>query len=330
MNVLDRNEAQFSPDYCGRTTLTFARGEGAFLVNRTGPVRAIRSVVGANSGPMSERQQVFYDRRTDETTYLRVHPIPGIMSFWDYSAAASGMRYQNNNNPAGVIVDGRPDAVAPGPLRWESVDGPQGAATHVFSWEGTLGTAGFTSFYRDDASAKACEGDADGSFRGASGPHVTTPIGTTDGTNPAERLTASRVTFFDAPGRSRGQARDREVRYPLAVSRPAPARAVAGRIKLMRVRVTRTGAIRMAVRVNGRGRVSAAVIRKGRRSVGTKAAKRTRAAGTVRLNVGLNKAGRRLAQARRRGLVVRVKLGFRPSAGKATSRTRAVRVRVRR
>ncbi len=70
--------------------------------------------------------------------------------------------------------------------------------------------------------------------------------------------------------------------------------------------------------------------RKGKRRVGTKAAKRTRAAGTVRLTVRLNKTGRRLARARRRGLVVRVKLGFRPSAGKATSRSRAVRVRVRR
>ena len=127
VNVLDRNEAQFAPDFCGRTTLTFARGEGAFLVNRTGPVRAIRSVVGANSGPMSERQQVFYDRRTDETTYLRVHPIPGIMSFWDYSAAASGMRYANNNNPAGVIVDGQPRRRR-GRARcgWESVDGRPG------------------------------------------------------------------------------------------------------------------------------------------------------------------------------------------------------------
>jgi len=328
VNVLDRNEAQFAPDYCGRTTLTFARGEGAFLVNRSGPVRAIRSALGANSGPMSERQHVFYDRRTDETTYLRVHPIPGIMSFWDYSAAASGMRYTNNNNPAGVIVDGTPDAVTAGPLSWESVDGAQGAVTHVFAWEGTA--SGLTSFYRDDASAGACEGDADGSFRGASGPHVTTPIGTTDGPNPSSRLTAQRITFFDAPGRSRGAVRDREVRSALAVSRPPAARAAPGRLKLLALRTTRAGTIRMAIRVSARGRASAAVARKGKRRVGTKTAKRTRTAGTVRLTVRLNKAGRRLARARRRGLVVRVKIGFRPSAGKATSRSRAVRVRVRR
>ena len=330
VNVLDRNEAQFAPDYCGRTTLTFARGEGAFLVNRSGPVRAIRSVVGANSGPMSERQHVFYDRRTDETTYLRVHPIPGIMSFWDYSQAASGMTYADNNNPAGVTVDGRPDAVAAGPLRWESLDGPQGAVTHVFDWDSTVSPAGMTSFYRDDAAAKPCEGDADGSFMGASGPWITTLIGTTDGTGPAARLTASRVTFFDGPGRSRGAVRDREVRGALVVTRPAPARAAPGRLRLLRLRVTRSGVIRVAVKVNGRGRAGAAVARKGRRRVGTTATRRTRAAGTVRLTVRLNKAGRRLARARSRGLVVRLKLSFRPSAGKAASRSRAVRVRVRR
>ncbi|HYI37303.1 MAG TPA: hypothetical protein VEX39_11885 [Thermoleophilaceae bacterium] len=330
VNVLDRNEAQFSPDFCGRSTLTFALGEGAFLGNRSGPVRAIRSVVGANSGPMSEREHVFYDRRTDETTYLRVHPIPGIMSFWDYSQAASGMRYADNNNPAGVIVDGRPDSVAAGPLRWESLDGRQGAVTHVFSWESTLPPSAMTSFYRDDAAASACPGDADGSFHGASGPWVTAPIGTTDGTNPAERLTARRTTFFDAPGRTRGPARDREVRSALVVSRPRPARAAPGRIRLLRLRVTRAGAVRMAVRVNGRGRVRAAVSRKGGRRVGTTATKRARAAGTVRLTVRLNRTGRRLARARRRGLVVRLKLGFRPAAGKATGRSRAVRIRVRR
>lgn len=45
-DILDRTESQFSPDYCGRNTLTFAGGEGAFLANRSGPVRAIRAYLG--------------------------------------------------------------------------------------------------------------------------------------------------------------------------------------------------------------------------------------------------------------------------------------------
>jgi hypothetical protein len=59
---------------------------------------------------------VFYQRREDITTYLRVHAIPGVMDFFDYSPAATGMTYRNDLNPAGVRVDGVPDAPALGPL----------------------------------------------------------------------------------------------------------------------------------------------------------------------------------------------------------------------
>ncbi len=92
-------------------------------MNRSGPVRGIRAFLGANSGPMTERQQVFYAGREEDTIYLRVHPIPSVMSFMDYSAAASGMTYRNNNNLAGVTINGVADSVTPGALTWESVDG---------------------------------------------------------------------------------------------------------------------------------------------------------------------------------------------------------------
>ena len=101
-------------------------GEGAFLTNRSGPVRAIRAFLGANSGPMTEHQQIFYEGREEDTTFLRVHGIPAVMSFLDYSAAATGMTYRNNNNLAGVTIDGVADAVAAGQLTWESVDGAAG------------------------------------------------------------------------------------------------------------------------------------------------------------------------------------------------------------
>ena len=79
------------------------------MINKSGPVRAIRTYVGANSGPYTERQHVFYDRREDITTFLRVHPIPGVMDFFDYSPAASGMTYRNNFNQAGIRINGVPD-----------------------------------------------------------------------------------------------------------------------------------------------------------------------------------------------------------------------------
>ncbi|MCC6765065.1 MAG: hypothetical protein IT293_10410, partial [Deltaproteobacteria bacterium] len=133
VDILDRHKTQFFPDYCVRTEDSFTGRdgstniEGAFVANRAGPVRAIRSYVGANSGPRAQRQHIYYRGREDETSFLRVHAIPSIMVFHDYSAAAFGMTYANDNNPSGVTIDGTPDAVAAGPLDWELVTGPQGS-----------------------------------------------------------------------------------------------------------------------------------------------------------------------------------------------------------
>ena len=228
-DILDRNENQFIPDYCGRSRLTFAQGEGAFLTNRSGPVRAIRAFLGANSGPMTEHQQIFYEGREEDTTFLRVHGIPAVMSFLDYSAAAAGMTYRNNNNPVGVTVDGVADSVTAGPLTWESIDGAQGALTNVHTWSTTLAASKFTSFYRDLASPPAgqtpCQGD--GGFYGASGPYVNGSINSTDeasnGATPADRLTSTRTLFFDAPGAANGALRRQQVTAPLTTNvDPAP------------------------------------------------------------------------------------------------------------
>jgi hypothetical protein len=51
LDILDRHKDLFVPGYCGRTEDTFSAAEGAFIVNKNGPVRAIRSYLGANSGP---------------------------------------------------------------------------------------------------------------------------------------------------------------------------------------------------------------------------------------------------------------------------------------
>ena len=45
------HKARLAPGNCGRSEDTFNDAEGAFIANRTGPVRAIRSYIGANSGP---------------------------------------------------------------------------------------------------------------------------------------------------------------------------------------------------------------------------------------------------------------------------------------
>ena len=240
VDILDRNENQFAPDQCGRSRLTFSRGEGSFLVNRSGPVRAIRAFMGANSGPMTENQQIFYRGREDDTVFLRVHPIPSVMSFFDYSSAASGMTYRNNNNPGGVMIDGSPDTVAAGTLTWESVNGSQGGLTSVHTWDTDLDASTITSVYRDLASPPAgqgpCEGDA--GFYGASGPYVNGSIGDTNepasGSAPVDRLTSRRTMFFDPPNGADGALRRGQVESPLrtAIAAGSPKSRVKLKLRL--------------------------------------------------------------------------------------------------
>ena len=109
VDILDRHKNLFAPGNCVRSEDTFNDAEGAFIVNKSGPVRAIRSYIGANSGPLTVRQHIFYERREEITTYLRVHAIPGVMDFFDYSPAASGMTYRNNLATGGVRIDGVPE-----------------------------------------------------------------------------------------------------------------------------------------------------------------------------------------------------------------------------
>ncbi len=85
VDILDGAKARFGLTTCVRSNATFADGEGAFIANIDGPVRAIRSYVGANSGPLTERTHVMYRDREETRTNLRVHAIPGIMDYIDYS-----------------------------------------------------------------------------------------------------------------------------------------------------------------------------------------------------------------------------------------------------
>ena len=144
-------------------------------MNKVGPVRAIRSYIGANSGPLTQREHIFYEQREDIRTFLRVHAIPGPWDFFDYSSAASGMTYRNNLNTGGVTIDGTPDSPTAGALSWESVDGPQGGLSMVHTLNTDIATLTNTSHYLDDSTPGTgaetqCTGDAQ-AF-GESGPWI--------------------------------------------------------------------------------------------------------------------------------------------------------------
>ena len=83
----------------------------ALLGWRSGPVRAIREIWGADSGTNVTKTEYYY-RDADVFNYhTRVHPIPpdGLYTDWAYRYGVA-TRYYNLNASGGVPVDGIPDA----------------------------------------------------------------------------------------------------------------------------------------------------------------------------------------------------------------------------
>jgi hypothetical protein len=222
VDTLDRAKAQFAPGNCGRSEDTFDDAEGAFIANKDGPVRAIRSYIGANSGPLTQREHVFYEHREDIRTFLRVHAIPGIMDYFDYAPAASGMTYRNNLNTAGVTIDGTPDSPVTGALSWESVDGGQGGLSIVHTTQTDIPGFGSSSYYFDDSTPGSgaefqCTGDS--TAYGNSGPWITQSIPNTDPrATPFNSLLATRTLYFEDAGKADGAARSAELASPIGVS----------------------------------------------------------------------------------------------------------------
>ncbi len=213
VDILDRHKVRFTPNDCTRSEDTFANGVspfpvGAFIANKAGPVRAIRAFIGANSGPLTQREHILYARRQDIRTSLRVHAIPGIMDFYDYSAAASGLTYRNDLNPAGVVVDGQPDAPAAGPIQWEQVSGADGSVSIAHHITTDIPNFAYTSYYTDTVTPTNPQCTGDTAAYGASGVWVNQPIPCTDqlpsslgGSCPTSyrTLATRRTLFYDGP-----------------------------------------------------------------------------------------------------------------------------------
>lgn len=193
-NLLDMDMIGFGPGVCWRTPYTGSLSEGAFVVNRSGPVRAIRVVVGFNSGPLVQQTWLFYDRVIETRSTLRVHPVPGVMSYLDLSEAATGMTYTDANHSYGVRVDGQPDALRSESPTWQAVSGPQGTLVtfHAVTAEGF--TPDVESYYEDHRFPPypACVGDDD--FFGAHGLRIAEKIPNTDPRDSDDELVGLALT----------------------------------------------------------------------------------------------------------------------------------------
>jgi hypothetical protein len=222
INLYDKHTVASVPGDCIRSEYTFSgediinepsaacnpdaapQAEGNFVTNKAGPIRVIRSVMGANSGPLTQRTHIFYDQLEIITTYCRVHTITSYADGYDYNRSAGIMYYNdNNNNPAtqpgfasqtglkGIVIDGVPDNnLKSGHLIWELVNSTYGSIfryDHITANLPLYGTvsSGPTiyegSYYLDDVNAQAegiCQCTGDGSAWGTSGTQISAgPIG---------------------------------------------------------------------------------------------------------------------------------------------------------
>ena len=206
-DILDIAQARFAPNVCGRHVLTFSTAEGAFVANIDGPVRAIRSYLGANSGPLTQRTHLFYDRLEVVQTFLRVHPIGGIMELVDYAADAPGMTYYNEHNEGGLTIDGVPDAgFDDAAFAWELVSGPHGSVVSVLdpNLSQSLSTI---AYYEDDSdtpnnqcSASNVLDHPDDVAFGTSGTWINTGIpGTDPRSGDVDHVFIQRTSLYEPP-----------------------------------------------------------------------------------------------------------------------------------
>jgi hypothetical protein len=221
VDILDRHKNLFGPGICGRSEDTFSAGEGCFITNKAGPVRAIRNYLGANSGPRTQRRHIYYRRREDLQTFLRVHDISGVMNFFDYSPGAAGMTYYSDVDSAGVTIDGVPDSVTQGAIRWELVEGPQGSLVMTADLYTDIPDPSYTSYYLDDTSPPDTQCTGDAFAYGSSGFWMNHAIPNTDPASaPCYDFEAHHVFYYDAPGLTVADAQERRafVDNPLQTS----------------------------------------------------------------------------------------------------------------
>jgi hypothetical protein len=181
-DLLERGRVQFAPGVCGRSEDTFdnvipsSPYEGAFIANISGPVRAIRSILGANSGTYTANTDLFYPDRQDSIADLRVHQIPGVMAFDDFTTGLP-LRYSDDQN-TDVPIDGHLDTIAAAhPALWQLVSGDAGSIVTARTLSSDIPGLSLSTVELDQqpASPLPCTGDT--AAWGQNGVRVTGPGG---------------------------------------------------------------------------------------------------------------------------------------------------------
>lgn len=180
LNIIDRNEVFINhPGSCIRSAEIISNGQNAFIANIDGPIRAIRSIMGAKSGITTTRVNYFYEHMSETHTDVRVHP--GIESFYnvyDYNSNIFGLEYLNSNNLSAIPIDGISDTIELAMPNWEMVTGPHGSYLTVHNYQTKdidISNFGISAYYEDNNvnPTRTCFGD--GLAYGTSGIKIELP-----------------------------------------------------------------------------------------------------------------------------------------------------------
>ncbi len=232
-NLLDRSKA-YVVGTCGRTEDTFDgadNGEGAFVANISGPVRAIRSYIGANSYKYTVATDIFYPNREDSTVELRGHAgLPGYGQSDDFATGLTGLTYTDPANSA-LPIDGNPDAFTPissttgstFPPSWQLVQGAAGSLLTVRTLATDITGLSVYTVRTDQSSSSPCTGD--GAYWGESGVDITSPAHSVPVTDPTltstpKTFVSTRVRIFQGPTFAATDAPtvDAQVKNPITVA----------------------------------------------------------------------------------------------------------------
>ncbi|MEM1000899.1 MAG: hypothetical protein AAGN35_27845, partial [Bacteroidota bacterium] len=192
LDILDRHQAFITPTNCNRTEEVFSATNGPIIATIDGPVRAIRSVMGAVSGAYVQLDIACSEHRVDYAFDYRLHTISGGGGFHDVydlePANASGMQFYSTSVPNGVTINGVADAVPSTYSTWQMVTGAPGSIVAGFDYDTdmSIGTpsqqamgaveGGVGSYYDDAGGAgnHLCTGD--NQAFGSSGFFLTTDL----------------------------------------------------------------------------------------------------------------------------------------------------------
>ncbi|MEM1324884.1 MAG: T9SS type A sorting domain-containing protein [Bacteroidota bacterium] len=185
INILDRQQyfnSASSSASCNRSETGFSWKSGTIIANINGPIRGIRSTMGAQSGIFMQLELIFTRCRTENRFFYRIHPSIGYYEVRDFNTSAIGMMFYDDQNPNGVLIDGEDDELETTDLaEWSLTVGEPGAIAETYQYKTNiqLGTEqqfedetveGYTGMYHSDMGddePRTCTGD--GASYGANG-----------------------------------------------------------------------------------------------------------------------------------------------------------------